>query len=137
MAEILSFRTVFQYDIRKSGITIPIRLEWNGRQTEFKAKVDSGSSACIVARNYGEDLGLMIEKGHPQRFETVTGGFQTYGHEVTLSAGGLDLTTIVYFAADPGITRNVLGRQGWLDRLRIGLVDYEGKLYLSHFNDAS
>jgi hypothetical protein len=47
MAETLSFNTLFQYDTRRPGITLPVRLEWGGRRTEFKAKVDSGSSACI------------------------------------------------------------------------------------------
>lgn len=86
MAETLSFKTLFQYDIRRSGITVPVRLEWGDKRTECKAKVDSGSSACIFARNYGEDLGLDIEKG-------------------------------------------------WIDRARLGLIDYEGKLYLSDYND--
>jgi hypothetical protein len=110
MAETLSFKTLFQYDTRRSGITIPVRLEWGGRRSEFKAKVDSGSSACIFARNYGEDLGLDIENGSPQPFETVTGGFLTYGHEVTLTTPGIDLLTTVYFAADTAFSRNVLGR---------------------------
>lgn len=135
MAETLSFNTLFQYDTRKSGITVPVRLEWGGRRTEFKAKIDSGSSACIFARNYGEDLGLNIENGSPQRFETVTGGFLTYGHEVTLATPGIDLITTIYFAADATFNRNVPGRQGWIDRIRLGLVDYEGKLYLSDYND--
>jgi hypothetical protein len=64
MAETLSFKTLFQYDTRRSGITIP-----------------------------------------------------------------------VYFAADAAFSRNVLGRQGWIDRIRLGLVDYEGKLYLSDYSD--
>lgn len=135
MAETLAFNILFQYDTRRSGITVPVRLEWAGRRTEFKAKVDSGSSACIFARNYGEDLGLNIENGSLQRFETMTGGFLTYGHEVTLATPGIDLITTVYFAADATFSRNVLGRQGWIDRIRLGLVDYEGKLYLSDYND--
>ncbi|CAN5528175.1 hypothetical protein BH18ACI1_BH18ACI1_21350 [soil metagenome] len=30
---------------------------------------------------------------------------------------------------------HILGRQGWIDRLRLGLIDYEGKLFLSSFGD--
>jgi len=33
-------------------------------------------------------------------------------------------------AADEDIDRNVLGRYGWLDRVTLGLIDYEGKRYL-------
>jgi hypothetical protein len=36
----------------------------------------------------------------------------------------------VYFASDEAFDRNVLGRFGWLDRMVIGINDYEGKLYL-------
>ena len=129
------FRKLFRYDLRRSGITVPVKLAWSGRRIELKAKVDTGSSACIFARNYGEDLGLEIENGRPQRFETATGGFLTYGHEVTLSVFEFELVTTVYFVADHAISRSVLGRQGWLDRLRFGLVDYDGKLYLSDYND--
>lgn len=48
---------------------------------------------------------------------------------------GLEFQPTVYFAADENFTRNVLGRQGWLDRVRLGLIDYEGKLLLSDYND--
>jgi len=43
----------------------------------------------------------------------------------------------VYFSADTSFTRNVLGRQGWLDRIKLGLVDYEEKLYLSDYTEAT
>jgi hypothetical protein len=32
--------------------------------------------------------------------------------------------------------RNVLGRRGWLDRVRLGIVDYESALYLSALHEA-
>ena len=46
-----------------------------------------------------------------------------------------DFECVVYFAESQSYTRDVLGRQGWLDRIRFGLVDYDGKLYLSDYND--
>jgi transcriptional regulator with GAF, ATPase, and Fis domain len=42
--------------------------------------------------------------------------------------------TMIYFAKDHSFNRNILGRQGRLDRIRMGLVDYEGKLYLRDYN---
>jgi hypothetical protein len=48
----------------------------------------------------------------------------------------ISFETTVYFAEEASFNRNVLGQQGWLDRLRLGLMDYEGKLYLSDYNDA-
>jgi hypothetical protein len=31
--------------------------------------------------------------------------------------------------------RDVLGQTGWLDRMRLGLVDHDRQLYLSHYDD--
>lgn len=42
---------------------------------------------------------------------------------------------MVYFAAHEGYNRNLLGRHGWLNRVRLGLIDYEGKLYLNHADE--
>jgi hypothetical protein len=47
----------------------------------------------------------------------------------------LDFDCVVYFAESQSYNRDVLGRQGWLHRIRLGLVDYDGKLYLSDYND--
>jgi hypothetical protein len=137
MAETLVFQKLYQYDLRPSGISVPVRLLYGDKQAEFNARVDTGASSCIFARIYGEVLGLGIETGTPQKVSTVMGSFMTFGHQLTLSVLEISFETTVYFAADPTFTRNVLGRQGWLDRIRLGLVDYEGKLYLSDYNDAT
>ena len=68
-----------------------------------------------------------------QLFGTATGTFVGYGHEVTLSVAEFEFNTIVFFPSDPEIRRNILGRFGWLDRVVLGVVDYEGKLYLSRY----
>jgi len=31
--------------------------------------------------------------------------------------------------------RNVLGRRGFMEQVRLGLIDYEGKLYLSSYDE--
>lgn len=87
------------------------------------AKLDTGASCCIFQRKYGEELGFDIEKGMRQPLGTATGTFISYGHEVTVSVAGFQFDTIVFFAADVEINRNVLGRVGWLDRVVLGLVD--------------
>jgi hypothetical protein len=46
-----------------------------------------------------------------------------------------DLDIVAYFAKDEWFNRNVLGRHGWLNRIRIGLNDYDGQLYLSRADD--
>jgi hypothetical protein len=58
-----------------------------------------------------------------------------YGHELTLSALGYQFDVTVYFAADQSFPRNVLGRHGWLQQLRLGIVDYDGKLYASRYDE--
>jgi hypothetical protein len=131
MAYTLSFDHLYSYDTRKVGITIPVVLKIGEETATTTAKLDTGASHCIFERFVGEELGLAIENGDQQTISTVTGSFTVYGHEVTISVKDFDFAGMVYFAADDGFKRNVLGRQGWLDRVRFGLVDYEGKLYLS------
>lgn len=135
MAETLSFAVTHNYDTRKAGITVDVLLRLGGIEVEVVAKLDTGASFCIFRRIYGELLGLTIESGQPETLSTPTGSFLAYGHDVTLIVLGLEFQTTVYFAADENFTRNVLGRQGWLDRVRLGLIDYEGKLFLSDYHD--
>jgi hypothetical protein len=52
---------------------------------------------------------------------------------VTIEVLGIRSEATVYFAADEQFTRNVLGRTGWLDRVKLGLIDYEAKLLLSAY----
>lgn len=46
---------------------------------------------------------------------------------------GFDFDAMVYFPADDFINRNVPGRHGFINRVQLGLIDYEGKLFLSRF----
>lgn len=131
----LRFATLHKYDLNESGITVRLTLLSGAESVTFEAKVDTGSSHCVFQRQFGEQLGIQIEQGLPETFGTAAGAFLAYGHEVTLVVLGLETTATVYFAADEHFTRNVLGRQGWLDRVRLGLVDYEGQLYLSLYDD--
>lgn len=48
---------------------------------------------------------------------------------------GIDFDLPALFARDSGFSPNVLGRHGFLDHVCLGLVDYEGKLYLSRYGD--
>ncbi len=41
---------------------------------------------------------------------------------------------MVYFFADEHISKNLLGRTGWLDRVRLGIVDYDQQLYLAEYD---
>lgn len=131
----LTFDQRLAYDAGQAGITLPVTLRLSQETVMCDAKIDTGSTFSIFARKVGEDLGLEIESGIKRLVGTVTGTFVVYLHEVTLSVVGFELDTLVGFAADDSFQRNVLGRRGFLDQTVLGLVDYEGQLYLRRHND--
>lgn len=45
----------------------------------------------------------------------------------------IETVSIVYFAESEYFDRNVLGRIGWLDKVKLGLIEQEGKLFLSEY----
>jgi len=65
---------------------------------------------------------------------SMTGTLDTFGHEVTIQVNDIVLHSMVYFAKYPGIPRNLLGRNGWIRKLRLGLVDYDNTIYLSPYD---
>ena len=133
MAHRLVFEKLLSYDIGEPGISLQATLNLKEQSVGVTARLDTGASCCLFERRYGEQLGFDIETGMRQVFGTATGTFVGYGHEVTLGVADFEFDTMVFFPSDAEITRNVLGRFGWLDRVVLGLVDYEGKLYLSAY----
>lgn len=129
----LDFTDLIEYDTTKPGITLEIELKLVGKNTKVVAKLDTGSTDCIFARSVGESLGLDVEDGTPAMVGTATGAFRVFLHEITMSVLDFDFDVYVYFAEDESFNRNVLGRVGFLDRLVLGLVDYEGKLFLNRY----
>ena len=131
MAYQLNFDRIFRDDLKHDGIFLPLTLLSDLHSVSLEAQVDTGASCCIFGRDLGEGLGLDIEGGFRQEINTVTGSFTTYGHTVTVSVLGFDFEAVVYFAAVDGFMRNVLGRSGWLDRVRLGIVYPNSEVYLS------
>jgi len=134
MAYKLEFEKLLTYNVGEPGITLPASLKLKAQSLDVPVKVDTGASCCIFERRFGEQLGLNIEGGMKQSFGTATGTFVAYGHEVTLSVAEFEFDTMVFFPSDAEVGRNVLGRFGWLDRVVVGLVDYEGKLYMRRYD---
>jgi hypothetical protein len=132
----MSFAKLVQYDPGQPSITVAVTLSLSQDHINCEAKVDTGASLCIFARDLGEQLGLEVESGMRQLVGTVTGTFVVYLHEVNLSVAGLECSAFVGFAEDAGFRRNVLGRRGFLEQITLGLVDYEGQLYLSSYGNA-
>ena len=133
--ETIEFAETYKYDTMLAGITVPVALFDGAESSAFKAKIDTGSSFCIFERKNGERIGIEIENGEETRISTATADFTAYGHELTMFVLGIETYSKVYFAKEDWFTRNVLGRQGFLDRVKLGLIDYEGKLLLSVYGE--
>lgn len=127
----LSFRETNIYDSRKVGITLAATLRRNNLFVTLSAKVDTGAEVCLFERRFGEALEIQIESGYPKRLATLTGSFLAYGHEIVLETLGIELDTFVYFAETDEIQRNLLGRHGWLQLLKLGLIDGNNEIFLS------
>ena len=131
----LTFTRREKYSSLAPGISVDTILRAGELLINCQAQVDTGAEVCLFQRVIREALGLLIENGVRKRLETLTGVLTAYGHEVVLETLGVQLQTLVYFAEGAEMRRNLLGRQGWLQLVRIGLVDYDSELYLSPYDE--
>jgi len=129
----IDFEKLVRYDAGEAGISLNIELRLGRDSIFFEAKIDTGSSFCVFERRYGEEIGIEIETGLRNRVSTATDSFRVFGHQVTLVIEDYEFDVMVYFAEDETFNRNVVGRRGGLENLRIGIIDYDGKLYLSRY----
>jgi hypothetical protein len=131
---LIDFDSRYGYQENASGILIPVALTWGGRSVELKARLDIGAADCLFDVHYAEVLGIDVTSGVERTYRTVAGSFRAFGHELTISTLGMEWSAIVFFhdAANPA--NAFLGRRGWLDHVRLGLIHYEQSLYLSQFS---
>jgi hypothetical protein len=120
-----------RYKSLAQGISIEAILRSNGLETSCDAKVDTGAEVCLFERSVADTLEIEVESGYRERFSTLAGGVVGYAHPVELETVGLRFQTYVYFAESYSIRRSLLGRQGWLQLVQLGLDDYHSELYLS------
>lgn len=137
MSESIDFDRTYFYNTLKTGISLPVILQSGEEILEVHAKLDTGSSHCIFERSHADLLNLDVESGEPATIGTATGSFRAFAHRLEIVTFGLQWEASVYFIADEEIKRNILGRTGWLDRLKIGLIDYDGKLLLGSYLEHS
>ncbi|MGH9842553.1 MAG: hypothetical protein ACREEM_27745 [Blastocatellia bacterium] len=124
-----------QYNSVEEGITIETILFLGEHSVISQAKIDPGAQVCLFQREIGEQLGIDIESGHRIKLGSLTGGsLIAYGHSVMLNTLGLEFDSVVYFARDYGLERNLLGREGWLNKVRLGIIDHDLTLYLSSYD---
>ncbi len=129
----LDFSQVHSY-AAGTAICVPVSLQSGPEIVDLIAHIDTGASHCLFQRKHAEILNLNVESGEPKAFSTATGRLDTFGHVVSLEVLGLQFESVVYFFADERINKNLLGRSGWLDRVRLGLVDHDQVLYLSAYD---
>jgi hypothetical protein len=126
----LAFEESVKYPHNKQGIDLGIILKNGEKLVSVEAKLDTGSTFCIFQRQIAESLALEIEKGDVELIRTATGKFIAYGHELSLRIANLEWEATLYFVPDEYFPVNILGRIGFLDRLQIGLIDYEQLLFI-------
>lgn len=130
----IEFSHVHRYPTTAVGIPVPVIIRCGREVVDLLAYLDTGSSNCLFERKHGEFLKLEIETGDHRVFRTATGGIDAFGHVVELDVLGFKVESMVYFFGDERIEKNLLGRTGWLDRIRLGLVDYDCELYLAAYD---
>jgi hypothetical protein len=130
----LAFTRAHSYAGRDAGITVPVALRSGALFADLVASVDTGASHCLFENAYAARLGLDLTSGLLTRFQTANSIFDAYGHEVEINVLGIVTHSLVYFFAEPSIRKNVLGRGGWLDRVRLGLIDHDRELYLAEYD---
>jgi predicted aspartyl protease len=127
----LSFSERLEYPDNLQGINLKIIISADKSfPVAANVKLDTGSSLCVFQPFYAKMLGLEIENGEPETIRTATGSFKAFGHEITLTVGNLEWNATVFFAADENFPVSVVGQTGFLNRLKIGLIDYEQLLFL-------
>jgi len=134
MAIQLTFTEEFVYDDDPSGVTLPVILSYGAADILVSAKVDTGAQVCLFSHEDGLKLGIPIEQGLFARLDRLGGAIESYGHDVTIQADELAYYSLGFFAKYPGLSRNILGRQGWLRNLRMALIDYDNLPYLNAYD---
>jgi hypothetical protein len=127
----LEFTRVYDYSGEDESVVIPVVLRAGANQVSVAASLDTGASFCLFGAEIAEALGLALASGIRKRFRTANSAFEAYGHPVELHAFSVATHSLIYFFADLTIDKNVLGRTGWLDRVRLGLVHHDNKIYLA------
>ena len=98
------------------------------------ASIDTSATFCIFRNELADALSLDPANATLKRFRTANSSFEAFGHQVEISVLGVTTVSTVYFFADASINKNVLGRVGWLDRVRLGLVDHDTTMYLAPYD---
>ncbi len=127
----LTFDEKINYPDNEQGINLDIViLNANDNPVSATVKLDTGSTFCIFQRRYAELLSIDVESGERETIRTAKGSFTAYGHEIIIKFSELEWEAVVYFAQDESFPVSVLGRNGFLNKINIAIIDYEQLRYL-------
>lgn len=114
------------------GLCLPVILSIVGYEIEANAYLDIGATYCVVPREAGERLGLDVEAGEPTTLRTGAGPMPTFLHYANLTIDELSFEDVpICVAKHREFDRILLGRGGWLQKVRLNLIVYEDSLYLN------
>lgn len=128
----LDFDADLEYEEASPGILVPVRLIHGDRSVELRARLDTGAADCLFDQSYAEVLGL-AGSGIERRYRTVTGSFAAVGYEVMIETLGLQWPALVFFHATGDPAHAFVGRRGWLDRIRLGIVHGDRRLFVGKY----
>lgn len=131
----LNFSRRHRYTDSGSGIPLKAILRFGSVTAKCDVRVDPGAQYCLFSREIAEELGIDVESGIKRRLGTLAGSLIAYGHDVVLKTLDVELESHVCFAEDYGLPRNLLGRIGWLQLIRLAIIDYDMELYLSKYDE--
>lgn len=119
----VEFDFACEYESTGDGILVPVRIVHTGKSVELTARLDTGAAHCLFHRSFADLLDISWQQGLPQSYRTVVGNFRAYGHELTLHTWEFQWSA----------NSNYLGRTGWLDRVRLGLVHYDQRILIAGY----
>jgi predicted aspartyl protease len=127
-----SFSTRLHLSEDHLGLRLPFVLSVGGQEVRVEAYFDTGSTYCVVPREAGERLGLDVEAGTLTTLRTGGGPMPGYLHYVNLTIGDLIFEDVPLCVEKyQGLDRCLLGRAGWLQKVRLGMSTYDEQLYLN------
>ena len=113
------------------GLRLPATLSAAGRSTDLRVYLDTGAAYCVIPRSVGEQLGLDVEAGEATTLGTGGGPMPGFLHYATLTIGDFIFEDVpICVAKYPNFDRALLGRAGWLQKVRMNLITYDDALYL-------
>jgi hypothetical protein len=123
MAHDLSFSLLLKIAPDETGLVVPVSLLVGEEELALDAYLDTGAKYCVFPRWVGTSLGLEVEAGAEIHLSTGGGLVPAYLHYLTLRVSSLYFEAVpVCFIKFEGFPRCLLGRGGWLQKVRLGLV---------------